>query len=150
MLDEHDVLSGLPVVLYTGYRMNTGQAVSEEFDASPSEVVSRVGTADNLIDYRPCKPSDFVGRAGLQKEIWDFLGRVRECRTHTRLLALVGASGCGKSSLVAKLSERFRNKKWRSKYFLFPVDVRSARGGQIKGQIKGDRRIILASPSSIC
>ena len=128
LLDEHDVLGGLPVVLSTGYRMNTGQAVAKEFNASPTEVVSRVGTADNLIDYRPCKPSDFVGRAGLQKEIWDFLGRVRERRTHTHLLALVGASGCGKSSLVAKLSERFRNKKWRTKYFLFPVDVRSARG----------------------
>jgi hypothetical protein len=44
------------------------------------------------------------------------------------LIALVGASGYGKSSLVSKLAERFKNQKWKNKYFLYPVDVRSARG----------------------
>src|SRR5690606_8697798 len=96
--------------------------------AEVAEVVSRVATAETILDYRPCKPDDFVGRVGLQKEIWDFLDAVRSRATPTRIVAVVGASGYGKSSLVAKLASRFRNKKWRNRYYLYPVDVRSARG----------------------
>lgn len=60
--------------------------------------------------------------------MWKFLSDVLDGRSSTRLLALVGASGSGKSSFVSKLAERFRNKKWKKKYFLYPIDVRSARG----------------------
>lgn len=127
LLDKHEMLSGLPVSMYEG-RNETHPAAEDRRPGPPSEVVSPVTTADNLIDYRPCKPSDFVGRVALQREIFHFLDLVRDGHTDTRLLAFVGASGCGKSSLVAKLAERFRNKKWRHRYFLYPVDVRSARG----------------------
>ncbi|HSP30528.1 MAG TPA: hypothetical protein VLO13_00690, partial [Halomonas sp.] len=129
LLDKHQILEGLPVVEYleTGNvpvalpPTNTGK--QEEV-----EVVGQISTGETILDYRPCRPEDFVGRLGLQKEIWDFLANVRDEETSTRLIALVGASGYGKSSLVSKLSARFRNKKWKNKYFLFPVDVRSARG----------------------
>lgn len=127
LLDKNEVLEGLPLAIYQS-RRRSGAAPDGPKGTPPAEVVSRVSTAENLIDYRPCRPSDFVGRVDLQKEIWDFLKHVRDQSTTTRIIALVGASGYGKSSLVTKLAERFRNKKWRSKYFLFPIDVRSARG----------------------
>jgi len=129
LLDKHQVLEGLPVADYLD--IDIGQTTLPPIAADiqeKAEVVGRVTTADTILDYRPCRPEDFVGRLGLQKEIWDFLSEVREGTTSTRLIALVGASGYGKSSLVSKLSARFRNKKWKKKYFLFPVDVRSARG----------------------
>ncbi|SSI85236.1 ATPase [Acinetobacter baumannii] len=80
------------------------------------------------MDYKPCRPQDFVGRDDIQKEIWDFLESVREDKTDCRVLSLTGLSGNGKSSLVANLAHRFTNIKWKNKFFLFPVDIRSARG----------------------
>lgn len=124
LLDDHGVLDGLPIVVYEadGYI----QAVEET--PRTVELVSEVITADDLIDYRPCRPEDFIGRLSIQNQVIDFLSDIRSARTSTRLLALVGASGFGKSSLVAKIARRLRNKSWRSKYFVFTVDVRSARG----------------------
>ncbi len=92
------------------------------------EHVSPIATADSLVDYRPCRPADFVGRAAFQKELWSFFESVRTDRSKTRLVALTGSSGYGKSSLVARLTNRFSNKKWRNRLFLYAVDVRSARG----------------------
>ncbi len=127
VLDEHEVLEGLPIAaLAHGQK---GETLSREISApTVAEVVSRVATADTILDYRPCAPEDFVGRRDLQKKIWDFLEAARNGGTTTRILAIVGASGFGKSSLVAKLASRFRNKKWKNRLFLYPVDVRSARG----------------------
>ena len=92
------------------------------------ELVSEVATADSLVDYRPCRPTDFVGRVEIQKVMWNFFEAVRNLKSNTRIIAVTGESGFGKSSLVAKLAQRFKNKKWRNRFFLFPVDVRSARG----------------------
>ena len=127
LMDEFGILDGLPVVQLPSKREEDVQAASQMV-RTPIEVVSSVGTADDLIDYRPCRPELFVGRAELQADIIDFLSRVRAGHTATRLIALVGASGFGKSSLVAKLAQRLRNKSWRSKFYMYPIDVRSARG----------------------
>jgi Holliday junction resolvase-like predicted endonuclease len=131
LLDKHELLEGLPVTDYLDLECINLQLTTTSkvlTTSEPVEVVGQVATADTILDYRPCRPEDFVGRVGIQKEIWDFLSEVRDKTTSTRLVALVGASGYGKSSLVSKLAERFKNIKWKNKYFLFPVDVRSARG----------------------
>ncbi|HGM6995352.1 restriction endonuclease [Serratia ureilytica] len=94
------------------------------------EIVSEIILADDLMDYKPCQPKDFVGRDSIQKEIWDYLDSVRTDRSQSSILSLVGGSGNGKSSLIARLSSRFKNQKWKNKFFLTPVDVRSARGGR--------------------
>lgn len=94
------------------------------------EVVSGIVVADDVMDYKPCRPEDFVGRDAIQKEIWDYLESVREHKTSTRLLSVTGSSGNGKSSLVAFLAERFKNVKWKNKFYLYPVDVRSSRGAK--------------------
>ncbi|MCT9563092.1 restriction endonuclease [Acinetobacter baumannii] len=100
----------------------------ETVSHQPKEIVSNIIVADDIMDYKPCRPQDFVGRDDIQKEIWDFLESVREDKTDCRVLSLTGLSGNGKSSLVANLAHRFTNIKWKNKFFLFPVDIRSARG----------------------
>jgi len=77
-------------------------------------------------DYRPARPEDFVGRKETQDLIIKFFESVREKSTNTRVFAIKGDSGLGKSSLVAKLRDRFRNQKYRNKYFIYAVDVRAA------------------------
>ena len=94
------------------------------------EVVSNIIIADDIMDYKPCRPQDFVGRESIQKEIWDYLDTVRNKETNTRLLSLIGSSGNGKSSLIAYLTKRFTNVKWKNKFYLYPVDIRSARGAR--------------------
>ncbi|SFK02362.1 Restriction endonuclease [Candidatus Pantoea symbiotica] len=101
--------------------------LSESYE---KEIVSDIILADDLMDYKPCRPKDFVGRDTVQKEIWDYLDGVRIGEFKSRVLSLVGRSGNGKSSLIAMLSSRFKNIKWRNKFFLASVDVRSARGGR--------------------
>ncbi|MDR4498167.1 MAG: hypothetical protein MRK02_09650 [Candidatus Scalindua sp.] len=93
-----------------------------------NETVSKVTEAESLDDYRPCKPEYFIGRYNTQKEIWQFLDKIRKENTSTRILALTAQSGFGKSSLIIKLASRFRNQKWKNKFFLYPVDSRSAKG----------------------
>jgi hypothetical protein len=93
-----------------------------------NEIVTPIPQADSLDDYRPCRPDQFVGRYDLQKQIWTFLDLIRNDKTTSRILSLSGPSGYGKSSIILKLADRFRNKKWANRYYLFPVDSRSARG----------------------
>ncbi len=127
LLDSFELLEGLPVAHYLGQEKQPATE-NELIQDQHTEFVSKIVTADALLDYRPCRPEDFVGRIGMQKELWDFLEKVRERKTNTRIVSIVGGSGFGKSSLVAKLAERFKNIKWKNKFFLYPVDVRSARG----------------------
>jgi Holliday junction resolvase-like predicted endonuclease len=133
LLDEFGILDGLPIAHLSSQREGDRRA-SLQSTRVPTEVVSSVGTADDLIDYRPCRPEFFVGRVDLQRAIIKFLGQVRDGQTATRLIALVGASGFGKSSLVAKLAQRLRNLSWRSKFYMYPIDVRSARGSLFVGE----------------
>lgn len=127
ILDAAQLLEGLEIAEYLekdaviSYQPTVTKEPSQEH-------VSLIATADSLVDYRPCRPADFVGRTYFQKELWDYFNSVRTENSKTRVIALTGASGFGKSSLVAKLSDRFSNQKWRNRLFLHAVDVRSARG----------------------
>jgi hypothetical protein len=91
------------------------------------EIVTSVSIADSFDDYRPCRPKDFVGRKSTQNKVYEFLERVRNKENTTRIICFRGLSGHGKSSIVIKLTDEFRKKKNRDKYFLYPIDVRSAR-----------------------
>jgi Holliday junction resolvase-like predicted endonuclease len=128
LFEEHELYQGLELVLQNiGSTTNSSLSKAVGLDYE-SEVVTTVTVADSLDDYRPCKPEDFVGRYKVQQKVWGLLQKVRAGSTNTRILALSGPSGYGKSSIALKLADRFRNKKWVNKFYLFPVDVRSARG----------------------
>jgi Novel STAND NTPase 1/Restriction endonuclease len=100
---------------------------SSNEDSNDDEIISSINVADSFDDYRPCRPADYVGREELQKNIWDYLEKVRQRETTTRIISLTGASGFGKSSTIIKLSERFTKAKWKNKFYLFHIDVRSAK-----------------------
>ena len=90
--------------------------------------VVEVEHGETWADYRPARPQDFVGRKEVQKQIIHFLEGVREGKSGTRVFAIKGDSGMGKSSLIAKLRDRVRNKHYRGKFFIYAVDVRAATG----------------------
>lgn len=88
--------------------------------------VIEVQQGDSWADYRPARPEDFVGREEEQNQLFHFLEDVRQQESRTRVFAITGDSGMGKSSLIAKLRDRSTNQRYRSKFFLYAVDVRAA------------------------
>lgn len=88
--------------------------------------VAQVQTGLEWSDYRPARPQDFVGRAKDITFVFDFFKQALTQSTNTRIFALTGDSGMGKSSLIAKLADKSKNVQNKNKYFIFPVDVRAA------------------------
>lgn len=101
-------------------------APSREPLAEELQNIVRVPVADRWADYRPARPSDFVGRDALQREVFSFFDRVRRRETTTRLMAVKAPSGLGKSSLVLKIADRAHTGRNARRYFVFPVDSRAA------------------------
>ena len=94
--------------------------------STPPDKVVEVEHGDSWADYRPARPQDFVGRVDAQKTILSLLEDVRKRRGSTRVFAITGDSGMGKSSLIAKLRALSRNQRNRGKYFVYAVDSRAA------------------------
>ena len=101
---------------------------SHPFHLLHEEKVVEVQHGESWADYRPARPQDFVGRSDVQNRIVQFFESVRGKSTGTRVFAITGDSGMGKSSLVAKLREKTSNIRHRNKFFLYAVDVRAATG----------------------
>lgn len=95
-------------------------------DASPPVV--QVIHADTWADYRPSRPTDFIGREEAQEQLLSFLTEVRQDLTRTRVFAITGDTGIGKSSLVAKLRARLENTRNRTNFSVLAVDMRAAHG----------------------
>ena len=102
--------------------------LSESRVASNVNHVVEVEHGETWVDYRPARPQDFVGRKDVQEQIIHFLEAVRKGKSGTRVFAIKGDSGMGKSSLITKLRNRVHNKRYRRKFFLYAVDVRAATG----------------------
>lgn len=124
LLKEHHLYSDIEAV---PWEINQENIPSKDTEDLEEEIVAGIVAAESLDDYRPSRPQDFVGRYHIQKQIWQFLEEVRRGKTQLRILAISGPSGFGKSSLIVKIADRFRNRKWRNKFYLFHVDVRSAK-----------------------
>ena len=110
--------------LSAGLDESDGQSTALE-PAVPSVVEVQIG--DSWDDYRPARPQDFVGRDATQKEILAFFGNAKDKTSDTRIFAITGNSGLGKSSLIAKVRDRSRNKFYKNRFFTFAVDVRGAK-----------------------
>lgn len=83
-------------------------------------------SGDDWIDYRPARPEDFVGRQSLIRDILNYFESVNVGSSSTRLFSIKAPSGMGKSSLVLKIASKLSSKKYSKKYFVYPVDVRTA------------------------
>lgn len=77
-------------------------------------------------DYRPARPEHFVGRKKAQKELLHFFTEVKKCKTNSRIFAIKGDSGIGKSSLVAKMRDMAKESHKPNNLFLYAVDMRAA------------------------
>lgn len=99
-----------------------------EIDSTKTVSVVQVQTGEAWSDYRPARPEDFVGRVKDINYIFDFFKSIKEKNTNTRIFAITGNSGMGKSSLIAKLKSKAGNYQNKNKYFVFPVDIRAATG----------------------
>lgn len=97
-------------------------------DSNKAANVVQVQTGEAWSDYRPARPEDFVGRIKDINFIFNFFKNVKEQNTNTRIFAVTGNSGMGKSSLIAKLRDKAENYQNKNKYFVFPVDIRAAIG----------------------
>lgn len=93
---------------------------------APDKIVE-VAHGESWTDYRPARPKDFVGRSLQLGKIVRLLEEARTGTTATRVFAITGDSGMGKSSLVAKLREKSRNKRHRRRFFVYALDARAAR-----------------------
>ena len=107
------------------FRSSRGRTESNRGDEDQHPVV-QVEHGQSWSDYRPSRPEDFVGRKPAQDSLLKFLDAVRTETTTTRVFAITGDSGMGKSSLIAKLRNRTRNIRYRKKFSMYAVDVRAA------------------------
>ena len=98
-----------------------------DVESSLNQVVE-VKHGETWADYRPARPQDFVGRSEVQEQVIRFLEDVRNEKSNTRVFAIKGDSGMGKSSLIAKLRDRVSNQRYRRRFFIYAVDVRAATG----------------------
>ena len=80
----------------------------------------------NGFDYRPARPEHFVGRKTAQRELLQFFTDVKKHRTDSRIFAIKGDSGIGKSSLVAKMRDVAKDSRKPNNLFLYAVDMRAA------------------------
>lgn len=111
--------------LQNGFREEPTR-INNSLLSEKKEVVTTVPSADKFEDYRPARPEDFVGRTELIKEVFEFLTNVRNRGTSTRIVALSGPSGYGKSSIVLFIADKCKNIKWRKQFFVYPIDTRTA------------------------
>jgi hypothetical protein len=88
--------------------------------------IVEVEFGEKWFDYRPARPEHFVGRKKAQKELLQFLSDVKKRRTETRVFAIKGDSGIGKSSLVAKMRDVAKDSQKPNNLFFYAVDVRAA------------------------
>ena len=108
------------------YRVQRAQFEHGQIREYRQQPVVQVQEGVSWDDYRPSRPVDFVGRRSAQGSIMKLLEAVRTGKTSTRVFAVTGDSGMGKSSLIAKLRAHTRNTYNRNKFLIYAVDVRAA------------------------
>lgn len=99
----------------------------ETIDSSQSETaVVEVEYGEKWFDYRPARPEHFVGRKSAQRTLLKFFTDIKKNRTETRVFAIKGDSGIGKSSLIAKMRDVAKTSQKPNNLFLYAIDMRAA------------------------
>ena len=99
-----------------------------DFDDAQREtdVVADVQESVEWSDLRPVGSKFFVGRDVITRRLYDLVKAPLGETTPTRVFFVEGKSGWGKSSLLAHLRARSRNKRNKNTLFTLLVDTRSA------------------------
>mgnify|MGYP006063196821 CR=1 FL=1 len=108
----------------TGWSGRSGDSTNAP--PTPTNII-HVQQGDSWRDYRPSRPQDFVGRGDETRQIFSLLKEVQSDATPTRVFAITGNSGVGKSSLIASIRGRAQNTRNRGWLTFIAVDVRAAR-----------------------
>lgn len=95
-------------------------------NSSEIETISEVQESENWFDYLPASTNHIVGRDLIRSDIFNFFGKALSGETKRRVFYLTGKSGWGKSSLIADIRGRCRNKYYRNKFYTLAIDSRSA------------------------
>ena len=132
LVSERELLSNIATLesVFCDYDVYVGSTPPHDLkftSDAPVPNVVEVQTGDSWNDYRPARPQDFVGRDDVQRSILNFLENARISDESTRIFAITGNSGLGKSSLIAKLRDRTRNKHYKNKIFMMAIDMRGAK-----------------------
>jgi len=90
------------------------------------ESVSEVQESENWFDYLPASTKHIVGRDIIRSEVFNFFGKVLNEETKRRVFYLTGKSGWGKSSVIADIRGRSRNKYYKKRFYTLAIDSRSA------------------------
>ena len=78
-------------------------------------------------DTRPARLEDFAGRIREQSEIFEILEQARHGQIGTRVFAITGESGIGKSSLITSVRGRTRQRRMKKRHFAIAIDCRAAK-----------------------
>ena len=101
---------------------NASQVNDNAGEATSSAVVE-VEYGEKWFDYRPARPEHFVGRKNEQRELLRFFTNIKNGKTNTRVFAIKGDSGIGKSSLIARIRDVANKSQKPNNLFLYAVDV---------------------------
>jgi hypothetical protein len=131
LVEDQELLDNIASTDNSLAKLDFSKIINTKKDIKPPidtqiEVVE-VQRGEDWNDYRPARPQDFVGRTKDINEIFDFFKKVRAKEINTRIFAITGNSGLGKSSLIITLSEKAKNRHQKQKLFLYAIDVRAAK-----------------------
>ncbi len=94
--------------------------------SQPTDTVAEVQESAEWTDLRPVGSKFFVGRSQLTQDIYKFIKAPLSDASAQRVFFVEGKSGWGKSSLLAHLRARSRNRHNKNTFFVLAVDSRSA------------------------
>ncbi|WP_263374002.1 nSTAND1 domain-containing NTPase [Granulicella aggregans] len=101
--------------------------------AAPLDAVAEIQEAEQWDDYRPVGSKFFIGRKDVRHHLYSFLHTPLESTSARRVFFIESKSGWGKSSLIAELRARSRNKRNKHWLHVMAVDSRSANTGAFVG-----------------
>jgi len=107
---------------------NHSNTITKEIidNSTEIETISEVQESENWFDYLPASTNHIVGRDQIRSDIFSFFNKALNEETKRRVFYLTGKSGWGKSSLIADIRGRCRNKYYKNKYYTLAIDSRSA------------------------
>lgn len=114
--------------LYLNEKASTKSIESKQLTRQIDEIetISEVQESIDWHEYLPASTKNFVGRDTLRTQIFDFYKSVQENRIGKRIFYLTGKSGWGKSSMVADIRGRCKNKYYKNRFFTVAIDTRSS------------------------